>query len=230
MIKEIIKDRDLILDVKEYDVILIASNILCTMGCGFQYKIGVNFPDVKIANLMTKYGDIKKLGTVQACVVDNIVFCLCYISKGNFGAKRYVDSIDYDSLKNCLSLVNHNFQGKRVACTMMGCDIFECCGDRNKVLELLSNELKDCDVYVYDYKQKSYREEDQEEWCEIKKILHEKGYDKYKEEKIKYLWRRTFGIYVEMPEYPKKKTYSQLIELIEDEKKRRKEIIENIIK
>ena len=80
MIKEIIKDRDLILDVKGYDVILIASNILCTMGSGFQYKIGVNFPDVKIANLMTKYGDIKKLGSVKVCVVDGISFCLCYIS------------------------------------------------------------------------------------------------------------------------------------------------------
>jgi hypothetical protein len=33
-----------------------------------------------------------------------------------------------------------------------------------------------------------------------------------------------------MPEYPKKKNYSELKELIEDEKKRRKEIIENIIK
>ena len=227
MIKEIIKDRDLILDVKEYDVILIASNILCTMGCGFQHKIGVNFPDVKIANLMTRYGDIRKLGTVQACVVDNIVFCLCYISKGNFGTKRYVDSIDYDSLKNCLSLVNHNFQGKRVACTMMGCDIFECCGERDKVFELLSNELKDCDVYVYDYKQESYRKEEQDEWDRIKEVLNTEGYLKFQEEKIKFLWKRTFGIYTEMP---KNKSYSQIKDIINIEKKKRKERIENIVK
>ena len=60
MIKEIIKDRDLILDVNDYDIILLASNILCTMGRGLLYKISINFPDVKIANLMTKYEKIKK--------------------------------------------------------------------------------------------------------------------------------------------------------------------------
>lgn len=227
MIKKIIKDKDLILDVKEYDVILIASNILCTMGCGFQYKIGVNFPDVKIANLMTRYGDIKKLGSVKVCVVDNIAFCLCFISKGNFGTKRFADSIDYNALESCLSLINENFKNKRIACTMMGCDVLECCGERDKVYNLLENKLIDCEVYIYDYIQYSYRKEEQEEWERIKTILDTDGYETYKKEKIKFLWKRTFGIYTEIP---MDKSYNELKEIINIEKQKRKERIENIIK
>lgn len=227
MIKEIIKDRDLILDVNNYDIILLASNILCTMGRGLLYKISINFPDVKIGNLMTKYGDIKKLGNVKVVELNNKLFCLCFISKGNFGINRYKDCVDYDALKSCLSLINNNFKDKRIACTILGHDELECCGDKEKIIEIIDNELIDNEIYLYDYKQIDYQIEDREEWKKVKNVLEEKGYEEYRKEKIKYLWRRTFGIYKEMPN---NLSYNELKCIIDKEKEKRKEKIKNIVK
>lgn len=227
MIKEIIKDGDLILDVKKYDVILIASNILCSNGCGFQYQVSLNFPNVNYANKQTKYGDIRKLGTVKVCIVDKITFCLCYISKGNFGKNRYKDMVDYSALKDCLSLINDNFKDKNIACTVMGRDNLEFCGDENKIMEIIDNTLSDCNVYIYDYKQEDYHDIRNREWKRIKEVFTNEGYERYQEELTKYRWKNTFGIYKPIPN---NLSYKEILSLIETEKQERKEYLENIIK
>ena len=45
MIK-IVKDRDLIYEVYDYDLILVGTSIMNNLGNGFQYKVGLNFPNV----------------------------------------------------------------------------------------------------------------------------------------------------------------------------------------
>ena len=226
MIK-IIKDKDLILDVKKYDVILIASNILCSSGVGFQYQIGLNFPQVKYANMKTKYGDIRKLGTCKVSVVDNIAFCLCYISKGSFGIKRYNDNVDYDALKSCLSLVNDNFKGKNIACTILGSDVLEFCGDKEKIKSIFEEKMCDCNVFLYDYEQEDYHDIRYKEWERIKNVLETDGYEKYREEKLKYKWKNTFGIYKPIPD---NLSYKEIESIIKKEKKERENYLQNIVK
>ena len=227
MIKDVINDVNLLLDIHKYDVILIAANNLCGIGKGFLYDLSINFPIIKYSNLETKYGDVRKLGTVKVTMVDNIAFCLCFISKATFGEYTTKDNLDYNALKSCLSLINENFKSKRIATNLIGCDKLEFCGNKSKVLELIESELKDVDVYLYNYEQTNYIIENNIEWGRIKKVLETDGYEVYRKEKIKYLWERTFGIYKPMPD---NLSYSELKKIITNERKKRAEFIKNLIK
>ena len=106
----IIKDKDLIYDVKEYDIVLVGVNIMNVKGNGFQNKVHRNFPDVYVAHRDTKYADKRKLGTVVV-VPGKPTFCICYIFKGRYRPDKVPDAVEYDALENCLSLVADNFKG-----------------------------------------------------------------------------------------------------------------------
>ena len=81
----IIPNRDLFDDIGLYDVILIGTNIYCSMSQGFQRKIMLNYPYVQEDNMKTNYGDERKLGTLIESKQENKpTFVLLYICKGNF--------------------------------------------------------------------------------------------------------------------------------------------------
>ena len=67
--------------------------------------------------------------------------------------------IDYKALENCLKTANAEFKGKKVMTTVLGTTRFDGRGDRRKCLKLIKDCTKDLDLYVYDYKQISLREE-----------------------------------------------------------------------
>ena len=116
----IIEDKDLIYDVKDYDVVLVGLNIMNTMGNGFPHKVAVSFKSVAQSNKETAYGDPKKLGSVRVVKTDGPMFALCYISRGRYRPDRIPDTVDYEALASCLSLVNRAFKGLRVATTIIG--------------------------------------------------------------------------------------------------------------
>ena len=79
----VIKDEDIYWHFREYDIILIGTNIYCTMSQGIQLKVMLNYPYVYEKNLETKYGDMDKMGTILECKSENEpTFCLCFITKG----------------------------------------------------------------------------------------------------------------------------------------------------
>ena len=51
----VIKDEDIYWHFREYDIILIGTNIYCTMSQGIQLKVMLNYPYVYEKNLETKY-------------------------------------------------------------------------------------------------------------------------------------------------------------------------------
>ena len=157
----IIKDVDIYEHLKEYDVILIGTNVYCTMSQGIQLKIMLNYPYVYEKNLETKYGDIEKLGTILECKnEDNPIFCLCFITKGyNFRPDLNKDYLSYESLEKCLKLVNIVYKGKRIACSLMGSSRFDGNGDKNTIISIFKSCLTDVDCTVYDYLQKSRNDE-----------------------------------------------------------------------
>ena len=158
---EIIKDVDLYDHLNEYDLILIGTNLYCTMSQGIQLKVMLNYPYVYNKNLETKYGDMNKLGTILECKSEGEpTFCLCFITKGyNFRPDLEKDYLSYEALEKCLKLVNILYKDKRIACPLLGVSKFEGNGDRDRILEIFNNCISDVNLTIYDYYQKSRDEE-----------------------------------------------------------------------
>ena len=103
----IIKDIPLINDVFKYDVILVGTSINNALGNGFQRQVRINFPIVDKINKSTNYGDPRKLGTVKV-IGTTPIFCLCYINRSKRRPDINPEYLNYESLENCLKLVNEN--------------------------------------------------------------------------------------------------------------------------
>lgn len=157
----VIKDEDIYWHFSEYDIILIGTNIYCTMSQGIQLKIMLNYPYVYNKNLETKYGDVDKMGTILECKSENEpTFCLCFIVKGyNFRPDLEKDYLSYDALENALKLVNVKYKGKKIACPLLGSSRFDGNGDKEKILNIFKKALTDVECTVFDYFQKSRAEE-----------------------------------------------------------------------
>ena len=157
----VIKDEDIYWHFSEYYIILIGTNIYCTMSQGIQFKIMLNYPYVYNKNLETKYGDVDKMGTILECKSENEpTFCLCFIVKGyNFRPDLEKDYLSYDALENALKLVNIKYKGKKIACPLLGSSRFDGNGDKEKILNIFKKALTDVECTVFDYFQKSRAEE-----------------------------------------------------------------------
>ena len=185
----VIKDVDLYEHVNEYDVTLIGTNIYGQMSNGIQLNVQLNYPYVFNMNLETKYGDEKKLGTLLECAKDGEpTFCLCYIVKGNFRPDLEKDYLKYESLENCLKLVNIRYKGKNVACPLLGCSRFDGNGDKDRVYELFNKCITDVNLTIYDYYDKSRYEQMKEVYDkeqEAKKRSYKEYHDLVAERKKK---------------------------------------------
>lgn len=157
----VIKDVDIYDHFSEYDVILIGTNLYCTMSQGIQLKVMLNYHYAFERNLETKYGDIEKLGTVLECKSEGEpTFCLCFITKGyNFRPDLEKDYLSYEALEKCLNLVNILYKGKNIACPLLGSSRFDGNGDKEKIYEIFNKTLSDVNVTIFDYFQKSRAEE-----------------------------------------------------------------------
>lgn len=209
MIK-IIKDKELIYDVYNYDVILIGTSINNALGNGFQYQIKKAFPNVDIANKNTPYGDIRKLGTVHV-VKDSPTFCLLYINKGRYRPDINPEYIDYDALISCIKLINEHFKGKKIASTIIGTSIYEGDGDREKIISILKEYSKDIELYLYDYEQKDRSDVRRQKWFEITDSIGRVSKEEYRKLKIKYFWEDAFGVLKPVPEGLSEKEVKEII-------------------
>ena len=192
----IIKDKELIYDVYDYDIILIGTSINNALGNGFQYQIKKAFPHVDMANKKTKYGDIRKLGDVHV-VKSEPIFCLLYINKGRYRPDINPDYLDYDALESCIKLINENFKGKKIASTIIGKSIYEGDGDEERIMEIIRKHSTDINLFLYDYQQQDRLKVRNEKWQEIKDSI---GDEEYREMKKRYYWENEFGVLKPMPE------------------------------
>lgn len=156
MIK-IIKDKDLIWDAENFDVVLVGTSIYCTLGNGFQSKLRLKYPIIEKENDKTPYGDYRKLGKRLTISNKNMpTISLMYIcDRGKYN--RTV--IDYEALENCLRTANVEFENKSVVTTVLGASSFDGNGDKEKCLEIIEKCTPNLDLTIYDYEQLSTNEE-----------------------------------------------------------------------
>ena len=181
MIK-VIKDVDLIDHVKDYDVILVGTNVYNSLSQGFAWIVRRFYPFVQAKNLETKYGDVRKMGTLLECKDEGQpTFVLCYITKGfNFRPDIEKDYLSYESLEKCLKLI------KSIAAPFLGTSRFDGNGDREKIMEIFNNTCSNVDITLYDYYQlteKEYLARMMDIENKTIKIDRKKGYDMVKKRK-----------------------------------------------
>lgn len=180
MIK-IIKDIDLFDNVKDYDIVLVGTNIYCNLSQGFQRKVMLNYPYVQEMNMSTKYADKKKLGTILECKNEGSpTFLLLYITEGNFRPDLKKDTLSYESLEKCIKLINILYKGMNIACPFLGSSRFDGNGDKDKILKIIENNSKNVNITIFDYEQKS-RAEELKETREKELKLKEENADAYYE-------------------------------------------------
>ena len=181
----IIKDRDLIWDVDKYDVILVGTNICCSLYNGFQSKIKVKYPSVNEAN-NTRFGDKRKFGKRLTVYDTKPIISLLYIAKRvNYNR----DYLNYEALKSCLTSANIEFYGKKVATTVIGASPYDGSGDKDAVMQIIQETTNNLDLYVYDYEQLDKKSEA----LSVKRKI--KQYETTDLEKFSNLWAKRNEIY-----------------------------------
>ena len=156
----IIENEDIMNHIGEYDVILIGTNVYCTLSQGVQREISLNYPYVRTSNFSTKYGDISKMGTILECIEENEpLIVLLYICRG-YPCKKVNgdDYLSYESLEKCLQLINIKYKDLNIACPLLGCSRFDGNGNKEKVLEIFERTLTNVNITIYDYFQQSRNE------------------------------------------------------------------------
>jgi len=199
----IIKDRELIKEIRDYDVILVPITIKNSNGLGFTHDIRRHLPyAMRSVKTNTLYDDPRKMGTCHVVNkrvdinIPTIVFC--FISKGRFTPHKISDAVDYDALRSCLELVKDNFSNCKIASTIMGNHVFEGGGDKEKILNIFSDVFTNEDVTLYDYEQEDYRQKEGRIIHEIEDAYsrQEISLEEYYRRKKDYLWDRHIGMYL----------------------------------
>lgn len=153
----IVKDKFLIEDIKKYTIVLVPMSANNSMNSGFAYEIGLNFPPIREKVQTTPYGDRRKFGTVSVFKDNGITFCICFMHTG--GQSKQVEYVKYDSLADCLDLININFKGKTVASPILGSTKYDGRGDKEKIINIFKEHCTDIDLILYDYEERNFMDE-----------------------------------------------------------------------
>lgn len=211
----IVNRENLIEEVKNYDVVLFPMGVNNSMNKGFSYEIGLNFPQVKNNENRSNYGDLRKFGTINSIVVDDITFVSCYVHNGGYNKKSEC-FINYEYLDSCLKEVVNKFNGKKIVSPIIGANLSDGNGDKKKIISIFENRFTECDITLYDFIERDYKLECFRKIAELRENLKNKKitFEEYKEERSNIEWRRRNGIFLERPKeyfYIPKKSKKKIV-------------------
>jgi hypothetical protein len=152
----VINNKEPIYDTDKFDVVLMGVSTHNMFMGNFQGKMAVKYPIIERVNNSTPYGDLRKLGKRVTIDDNSPIISLMYICTY---PSRKADFIDYEALEKCLKTANAEFRGKRVLTTVLGSTKFDGKGDKEKCMEIIKENTKDLDLYVYDFEQITIKEE-----------------------------------------------------------------------
>lgn len=153
-----LKTGDLITLAKlgEFDVIVHGSNCFHTMGSGIAKRISAAFPEAYEADLLTKKGDITKIGTISTGVHrrnapiwdlrQEVHIVNAYI-QFRFGTD--IQQVEYDAIESALLLVKEQFSGKEIGMNKLGSGLAG--GDWKVIYPIIERVLGDEDVTIVKY-------------------------------------------------------------------------------
>lgn len=171
-----IHDEKLLGHEKEYDAIIVSADLNCSMRHGYSYFVGTLFPYAFDANMATKYGDRRKLGTfVEASKEGCPTFIIAFIFQRFFSRK--LDYLSYEALEKCLKSINVSYKGKRLACKFLGTAVFDGNGNKERVRKIFEDCMTDVDLTIYDKVELTNDEmywKTKEKYRKIKKVNKEK--------------------------------------------------------
>lgn len=172
----VVKDKDPIWDTDDFDVVLVGTSVYNQLNGGFQSKMRYKYPFIDEENRKTKYADYSKMGT-RVTVGKEPSISLLYIS-GNY--KTLSTTLNYEALEKCLQTANAEFKGKKVVTTVLGSTKFDGRGDKEKCLKIIEENTSDLDLTVYDYEQKT-RKEEVDEQIKYLSFLRHTNQEKYQQ-------------------------------------------------
>lgn len=195
--------ESLIRKVFNYDVILVGIGTDNGTKHGFPLDIGLNFPELRKAVNTTPYCDARKLGTVFEHEYNGTVFCFCFVHRGGY-SKRSKDEpfINYEALTKCLKTISDKYPSKKIASKLIGSELHDGNGDKEKIISIFESELKDNDVDIY-----TLFEEDITLIASRQIIANRRAWDNreidhdtYERENSRMDWISKHGVLTPMPE------------------------------
>lgn len=131
----------------EFDAITHGCNCFCNMGAGIAVPMnktfGVGNYPLEHPNLK---GNINKLGQIEfrhfPLTSEKSVYVIN--SYTQYSPSKNTKPLDYDALRLCLRKINYSFNGNKVGLPLIGCGLAG--GDPERVIPMIKEELKDCDV------------------------------------------------------------------------------------
>lgn len=201
---KIIKKKELTPNIFKYNVILFPMGVNNSFGNNFSYEVALNFPDVKISENETGYGDLRKIGTIHETETQGVTFVACYVYCGNN------KKLNYDALTKCLTEVKEKYHDCNIG------TVFFDENEKDDILSIFNNVFDKSNVTIYDYESIDYRLKIFREIAAVRKRLKDKEIDKKEYIKIRsnIEWRRKNGIFAIQPndyEYLPKKNKSKLL-------------------
>lgn len=145
MIKYVV--GDLVRDGENYDLIAHGCNCFCSMGAGIAPVVKLKYPEAYEVDCKTARGDKSKLGTLSHTVTQTEPIVANLYTQYSTGGRLVGDmDLDYEALRNSLTLLKQKFSGKRMAFNKIGAGLAG--GDWDIIERIINDVLVDEDVTV----------------------------------------------------------------------------------
>lgn len=140
----IYRKGDLLSGPEKY--ILHGCNAQGVMGSGVALQIKEKYPEAYEYYMYSHVTDGLDMGSIITVACEDRIIVHC-ITQEYYGRNKNCVYVDYNAVKNCLHLVNHNFKCADVAMPKIGCGLAN--GDWNIVEKIINETMVDCQPVVY---------------------------------------------------------------------------------
>ncbi|HHJ3076692.1 TPA: phosphatase [Vibrio parahaemolyticus] len=128
----------------QFDVIIHCQNCFHGWKKGIVKEIASTFPEAKKADLATRYGDKKKLGTYSSATINlecgkTLVVANLY-AQFSFGQGKHLKD---KALRDCLMKINSDFAGLKIGYPLIGAG--QAGGDWAEIEKIIDETLTDVD-------------------------------------------------------------------------------------
>jgi O-acetyl-ADP-ribose deacetylase (regulator of RNase III) len=130
-----------------FDVIAHGCNCFCNFGAGLAKAIKHKYPEAYKADLATRKGDKKKLGSCSYHDYHGFTVVNAYTQYYYGGGKV---NADYKAIRKCMKWIKNAYSGKRIGLPKIGAGLAK--GDWKTIEKIIEEELKGEDVTIVNLK------------------------------------------------------------------------------